>query len=223
MPPHHAHRRQDLQPADDQRDPAPGAQAAEHVVGVGGEHVRVGDRGDAVDQVEAADHGQQGDREYHQAVALAFRAASPCAPGWRGCCRRHCDLPYRRNRWNRDSGLHFLHHRSHLGRGPRSIAPTGLKKRGVGPHRPGRRDLVGQATSDPCRAMLPPAGRGTMGVVGTTRGRLVSSKRPGRSGFGHTEARSLPVPGGITPRTEVMPDGHAEDRASEHRRTQSQW
>ena len=50
---------QQLQDADDEGDPAPGAQAAEHVVGVGGEHVRVGHCRDAVDQVEAAHDDQQ--------------------------------------------------------------------------------------------------------------------------------------------------------------------
>ena len=54
----HPGRRQQLQHADDQRDPAPAAQAAEHVVRIRGEYVRVGNRGDAVDQVEAADDHQ---------------------------------------------------------------------------------------------------------------------------------------------------------------------
>ena len=35
--------------------PAPGAQVSEHLVGAGHKHVRVGDVGDALDQVEAAD------------------------------------------------------------------------------------------------------------------------------------------------------------------------
>ncbi|MBV8432257.1 MAG: hypothetical protein JO244_13910 [Solirubrobacterales bacterium] len=52
-------RSQHLHDADDQSDPAPGPQAAEHVVRAAREHVRIGDRGDAVDQVEEADQAQQ--------------------------------------------------------------------------------------------------------------------------------------------------------------------
>jgi len=43
-------RRQQLQAADDQRCPAPKPQVAPHEVGAGDKHVRVGDRGDAVDR-----------------------------------------------------------------------------------------------------------------------------------------------------------------------------
>ena len=38
------------------------------------------------------------------------------ASGLRGCCRRHRDLPCRRNRRNFDSGSHSLHYRSHFAR-----------------------------------------------------------------------------------------------------------
>jgi hypothetical protein len=44
----HPGRRQQLHHPDDQGDPAPCPQVAEHVVRVGDEHVRVGDRGDAI-------------------------------------------------------------------------------------------------------------------------------------------------------------------------------
>src|SRR3974390_3152042 len=57
--------------ADDQGDPSPGAQVPEHVMGVSEEHVRVGDRGNAVDQAGAADDHQQDGREQDQAVASA--------------------------------------------------------------------------------------------------------------------------------------------------------
>jgi hypothetical protein len=43
--------------------------------------MRVGDRGDAVDQVEAADNGQQDRRERDWAVALAFGAVPARGPG----------------------------------------------------------------------------------------------------------------------------------------------
>jgi hypothetical protein len=45
---------EELQRTEDEGDPAPCAQIPEHVVRVGDEHVRIGDRGDAVDQVEDA-------------------------------------------------------------------------------------------------------------------------------------------------------------------------
>jgi hypothetical protein len=73
------------------RAPQPqGVQAAEHVVRVGDEHVRVGDRGDAVGQVEAAGYQQHDRREQDQAVALALHAAP--VPGRLDSCRCHCDL-----------------------------------------------------------------------------------------------------------------------------------
>jgi hypothetical protein len=59
----HPAAREQLQGADDQRDPAPGAQIAEHIVRVGHEYVRVGDRGDAVDQIEDANDEHQDGRE----------------------------------------------------------------------------------------------------------------------------------------------------------------
>ena len=45
---------------DDQRDPAPGTQAAEHEMRIGDEHVRAGDGSGTVDHVEAGDDGHQG-------------------------------------------------------------------------------------------------------------------------------------------------------------------
>jgi hypothetical protein len=47
-------------------------QVGEHVVGVGGENVGVSDRGDALDDVEAADDDQQDRREQDQAIAVAL-------------------------------------------------------------------------------------------------------------------------------------------------------
>ena len=87
----HPGRRQQLQHTDDERDPAPGAQVAEHVVRVGGEHVRVGDRGDAVDQVETADDHQQDRREQDQAVAFGLRARR--CPGLAGLLPTSSFLP----------------------------------------------------------------------------------------------------------------------------------
>ena len=74
---------EELRGAEDEGDPAPGPQVREHVVGVGGEYVGVGDRGDAVDQVEAADDQEEG-RQQDQAVAVAFRVAPGSADSRRG-------------------------------------------------------------------------------------------------------------------------------------------
>jgi hypothetical protein len=52
------------------------ARDAEHIVRVGGEYVRVGDCGDAVDQVEAADDDQQNRREQDQALAVSLPRAA---------------------------------------------------------------------------------------------------------------------------------------------------
>src|ERR1044071_5496627 len=52
-------RGQGLEHAQDQGDPAPGAQVAEHVARVADEYAGPGDRGDAVDDVEQAEHAQQ--------------------------------------------------------------------------------------------------------------------------------------------------------------------
>jgi hypothetical protein len=70
---------------DDERDPAPRTQIAEHVVRVGDEHVRVGDRGDAVDEVEEAKYQQQDGREDNQPVAFACCVAPAPAGGGCGC------------------------------------------------------------------------------------------------------------------------------------------
>ena len=65
----------------------PGAQVADHVVRVGDEDVRVGDRGDAVDHVEAAGHEQQDGREQDPGCSRGRpRAARPC-------CRQAARLP----------------------------------------------------------------------------------------------------------------------------------
>lgn len=72
---------QQLQRAEDESDPAPGSQVGEHVVRVGGEHVRVGDRGDAVDQVEAAGDQQHDRREQDQPVAVALHVPPARSPG----------------------------------------------------------------------------------------------------------------------------------------------
>jgi hypothetical protein len=85
---HNSGRRQQLQDAEDQRDPAPSAQVAEHVVRVSDEHVRVGDRGDAIDQIEATGHHQWYQREPGQAVATVFGAPAPAFDRLK-CCRRH--------------------------------------------------------------------------------------------------------------------------------------
>src|SRR5262249_35944633 len=66
-----------------------GAQVPEHVMGVGEEHVRVGDRGDAVDQVEKAEDHQHHRREKDQAPALYWPAGASGGPGCRRC---HCAL-----------------------------------------------------------------------------------------------------------------------------------
>ena len=55
------------------------------LVRVGGEYVGVGDRGDAVDQVETADDHQHDRREQDQTVAAAFRVPPASASGWFGC------------------------------------------------------------------------------------------------------------------------------------------
>src|ERR1700733_728758 len=75
---HYRDRGEDLQRAEDEGDPAPGAQVADHVVRVGDEYVRVGDRGDAVDQVEDADHPQQRGREDDHQVPSPRLASLVC-------------------------------------------------------------------------------------------------------------------------------------------------
>ncbi len=70
--PHPEHRQQ-LHGAIDGHCPVPGPQVADHVVRVADEDVRVGDRGDAVEQVEEADYRQQRGGEDDQAEPAAFR------------------------------------------------------------------------------------------------------------------------------------------------------
>src|ERR1700733_852104 len=82
---HYRDRGEDLQRAEDEGDPAPGAQVADHVVRVGDEYVRVGDRGNTVDQVEEADRYQQRHGEDDHPIAFTL-ARAPVAPH---CCRRH--------------------------------------------------------------------------------------------------------------------------------------
>jgi hypothetical protein len=89
LPRQYAERGEDLQRAEDERDPAPRAQVADHVMRVGDEYVRVGDRGNAVDQVEEAYRQQQHHREDDHPIAFAL-ARSPGAPH---CRRRHFGLP----------------------------------------------------------------------------------------------------------------------------------
>ena len=82
----HPDSRHHLQCAEDERDPAPGPRVAEHVVRVGHEHVRISNRGDAIDQIEASGDKQQDGREQHQAVAAASYPAAVRAPGRGGSC-----------------------------------------------------------------------------------------------------------------------------------------
>ena len=70
--PHPEHRQQ-LHGAVDGHCPVPGPQVADHVVRVADEDVRVGDRGDAVEQVEEADYRQRRGGEDDQAEPAAFR------------------------------------------------------------------------------------------------------------------------------------------------------
>jgi len=77
---------EELHAADDERDPAPGPQVTYHIVRVGDEHVRVRDRGNAVEQVEEPNHGQQDRREDDQTKAPAFRVVPARAAGWPHCC-----------------------------------------------------------------------------------------------------------------------------------------
>src|SRR3954452_13001859 len=61
-----------LEHAEDQRDPAPGVQAADDVGGVGGEELRVADRRDAVDDVEDPGDDQQHADEDPPAIESRF-------------------------------------------------------------------------------------------------------------------------------------------------------
>src|SRR5215831_17936373 len=86
---HYPGRHEQLQDADDEHGPAPGAHVADHVVRAGDEEVRFGDRDDAVDQVEEPEHQQEDGREDNGAVAFAH------PPGVLGRCRCHGDLTAR--------------------------------------------------------------------------------------------------------------------------------
>ena len=125
----HAGGGQQLQGAEDEGDPAPGALVGEHVVGVGGEHVGVGDRGDALDHVEAADDQQQDGREQDQAITVALGVAPGLADGWCSGWRHHGGLLCR-NRWN--LGFKSLSHLRHHdpSRGAQRHRPNGVKGMG---------------------------------------------------------------------------------------------
>ena len=58
-----------LEHADAQHDPAPRVEAAGDVVRVGGEEVRVADRGETLDEVQGPEHQQQHAREHDPAIA----------------------------------------------------------------------------------------------------------------------------------------------------------
>src|SRR6185437_2026484 len=66
----HAHGGDDEKHADDERDPGPGAQVAEHVVRVGGVEARLRQPHDAVDDAENAGEPEHGRREEQPTEAL---------------------------------------------------------------------------------------------------------------------------------------------------------